>query len=279
MSISLKSDGHVLGLSSLMSRGRRDYPHAGPYKGTVIAWGNQQFIRSPFGKALLGFGCVSIFSGIGLLFGIKHAPLPVQTIFFACVFIVAVSALVVCFGLAVCWAYLVSRLACSVFPSSLSGVAATSGGIGHIRRIHVTDNGNRSGSFFLAEPRDHFRVEVNCPDKWAFKKHILVLAAHHRATLGSFSDDLLDNVLRKDVGRSIYRVAAPLGREFKITLLCAIFSHPGLMLALSARAGRLVLQFDSPVAADDHLTADEVRNGLQPFRQALLDVIDSIPGT
>jgi hypothetical protein len=45
---------------------------------------------------------VSIFSGIGLLLGIKHAPLPAQTVLFACVFIVAVSALVVCFGLAVC---------------------------------------------------------------------------------------------------------------------------------------------------------------------------------
>jgi hypothetical protein len=128
----------------------------------------------------------------------------------------------------------------------------------------------------LIEIRDYFYLAVPCPKDWHFSKRLEVLAAHTRTTLESFSDNLLNDVVRSDVGHGIYQVAAPLGREFKITLLCAIFSHPGLMPKLSARAGRLVLEFDCPVAADDRLSADEVRKYLEPFRQALLQVVKCV---
>ena len=178
---------------------------------------------------------------------------------------------VVCLILSPIWAF----LGCGILPDTLVGnktLSTLHAEMGYFLKAHNSDRYGRS-PYLVLEVRHHFYIRVHCPLNWEFRKHIDGNVVHNRATLESYSDGLLDAVARADVGKRLHAIAARHGRNFKLTLLTELFTSPAFRRTISARNGRLSLEFQC--LATETCTQEDILQELEPFRQSLQRIADA----
>lgn len=231
-----------------------------------LAAGNP-YLRNPFSWPLLGFvglagiTCLALVAQAGRIGTITGLLL-----------IGSVLGFFVSLVLSVIWAL----LARGVLPERSASSASSRHlhvDAGHFLMTHLCSRRSGGGSHLLFEIRHHFYVRVRCPQSWEFRKYLNGTVIHNRATLESYSNGLLDAVVRADVGKHVHEIAARHGRDFKVTLLTELFTAPAFVRTVSAHNGQLSLEFEG-VALETY-SREDVAKELEPYRQSLQRIADA----